>query len=386
MTKRLTFNNSNKSQQYASHDFFRYFGKLPPVVVRHILEMSVPENGVFLDLMCGSGTSLVECKMMGIESVGVDINPLSILVSKVKITPLDPSVLSSIADVLLLAIKQDTNRVPLGEEGVFEAPVEYLKAERPKIKNKSHWFTPYNEAMLIILRHHIALIDNEDIRDFFRVAFFSVIRRSSRASARTGRIFLDVDAKPEDVLALFTRRVDTMILGMSDFLLESSDSSVRLVEVDARNTGLPDRSFDFILNHPPYFALYKYSSDVLRFELEWGNFARSPIARQEIREGFKTTELSKFDEYTDDMQAVFQEAYRLLKPGMMFCVVVNDSTLRDVKLPVVDTFIERAKTVGFSLRDKYIRDVMYSQARYHRSANPSIQTKEDQLIFFEKPM
>jgi site-specific DNA-methyltransferase (cytosine-N4-specific) len=385
MTKRLTFNNSNQSQQYASHDFFRYFGKLPPVVVRHILEKSVPKNGVFLDLMCGSGTSLVECKIMGIESVGVDVNPLSILVSKVKTTPIDPNVLSSIADALLSVIKEDTNKVPLDED-VFEAPVKYLIKERPKFKNKSHWFTPYNEAILIILRHHIELIDNEDVRDFFRVAFFSVIRRSSRASARIGRVFLDVDAKPEDVLTLFTKRVDAMILGMADFLHQACDSPVRLVEVDARNTGLHDRSFDFILNHPPYFALYKYSSDVLRFELEWGNFARSPISRQEIREGFKTTELSKFNEYADDMQLVFQEAYRLLKPGMMFCVVVNDSTLRDIRLPVVDTFIDRAKIVGFSLKEKYIRDVMYSQARYHRSANPSIQTKEDQLIFFEKPV
>ena len=171
MTKRLTFNNSNKSQQYASHDFFRYFGKLPPVVVQHILKKCIPENGIFLDLMCGSGTSLVECKLMGIESVGVDVNPLSILVSKVKTTPIDPSSLASMADALLLAIKKDADRVPL-EGDVFGAPVEYLNEERPKFRNKAHWFTPYNEAMLIILRHHVGLIDNEDARDFFQVAFF----------------------------------------------------------------------------------------------------------------------------------------------------------------------------------------------------------------------
>jgi len=66
---------------------------LPPVLTANILKEFLPLNKkkspIVLDLMCGSGTTLVEAQRIGVRSIGVDSNNLSLLISKVKTTPLN---------------------------------------------------------------------------------------------------------------------------------------------------------------------------------------------------------------------------------------------------------------------------------------------------------
>lgn len=382
MKKRISFLDSNKSQQYATHNYFRYFGKLPPVVVRHVLDRGLHEDEPFLDLMCGSGTSLIEANFLGVDAYGVDANPLSILISKVKTTPVSTSKIQGCLDTVLMEISTDVESIDRASP--FDNHISYLNNERPKLANKAHWFTEYTEAVLIVLKHHIEAIVDPEIRDFLFIAFLSLLRKASNASPRVGRIFREREPKELDVVAAFKTRVGMMISGMHEFLEHQTPNSIQLQEVDARRTNLLDNSFGFILNHPPYFALYKYSSDVMRFELEWGGFDRKKISKREIRDGFKTTKVSDLDDYVTDMGEVFQEAHRLLKPNRLFCLVVNNSTLRDKQLPVIDRLSAEALRVGFSLEEHTIRNVMFSQARYHKSADENIQTKEDHIIFFRK--
>lgn len=382
---RLSFTESSASQQYATHNYFRYFGKLPPVVVEHVLELGSVTGEPFLDLMCGSGTSLVEANFRRIEAVGVDVNPLSTLIARVKTTPLNVNELQSICNQLFEKVDADLRLLSFsGQECLAPLEVSYVFEERPEFRNKDYWFSVVNEMSLVVIKHHVDAMIDDAVREFFLVAFFSIIRRASNASPRTGRIFRVKDPKPVNVFALFQKKCAEMLRGMSAFCVRSTLAPVRVILEDARHTTLPSEHFGFILNHPPYFALYKYSSDVLRFELEWGKYDRTPIVKGEIRDGFKTTNVAMLDAYISDMGEVFKEAYRLLRAGRLFCVVVNDSTLKNIQLPVISRLIAEAENVGFSVEDHKIRDVMFSQARYHQSANAAIQTKEDHLIFFRK--
>src|SRR5438105_1361045 len=100
------FPESNARQQYATHSFIRYYGKLPPVVTRRILKESdiYLNAGVGIDVACGSGTTLVEAALLNLPFEGIDINPLSVLAAKVKTHP--PSI-----DVLEREWKALTERV-----------------------------------------------------------------------------------------------------------------------------------------------------------------------------------------------------------------------------------------------------------------------------------
>ena len=384
MPTRIKFHQTNKSQQYATHGFFRYFGKLPPAATSHIIKKCAVEGELVVDLMSGSGTTLVESQILGFDSLGVEVNPLSALLSKVKTTPINTvNILEDMAKLLSNSKKELTK---IDKDKPFASTLEYLSNERPKIANKSMWFQEYTEAELIVLRHNVKLCPNDNIRDFLFVAFLSLIRKTSNASVRTGRIFRKNEPSNEDVMLLFEKKVLSMCEGMKEFISLTRSKNIKTDTKigDARKSGIKDSSVGFVLNHPPYFALYKYSSDVLRFELEWGEFDRKTISKSEIRDGFKTTKLSDFDLYLADMIEVFKEAYRILKSGRILCIVVNDSTLREEQLPVIDSFVEACKNLGFKFIEHEIRDVLFTQAQYHRSANQNIITKEDHLLYFEK--
>jgi len=57
-------------------------GNWSPQVVRNLLLRYTEEGDVVLDQFVGSGTTLVECKLLGREGIGVDINPACIYLTR----------------------------------------------------------------------------------------------------------------------------------------------------------------------------------------------------------------------------------------------------------------------------------------------------------------
>lgn len=59
-----------------------YRGNFAPQVARNIIEMYSGPGEVVLDPMCGGGTTLIECKLLGRAGIGLDINPAAVEVTK----------------------------------------------------------------------------------------------------------------------------------------------------------------------------------------------------------------------------------------------------------------------------------------------------------------
>jgi DNA modification methylase len=70
-----------KRGNWATHKG-NYRGNWAPEIPRNlILRYSQPEDTV-LDQMCGSGTTLVECKLTGRNGIGVDINKNALMITR----------------------------------------------------------------------------------------------------------------------------------------------------------------------------------------------------------------------------------------------------------------------------------------------------------------
>ena len=68
-----------------AHDWYRFVLSFPPHLVRDYLQrFGVSAEQCALDPFCGTGTTLVECKKLGIRSVGVEANPMAWFASRVK--------------------------------------------------------------------------------------------------------------------------------------------------------------------------------------------------------------------------------------------------------------------------------------------------------------
>jgi SAM-dependent methyltransferase len=79
---------SNKllAQDRAVHDWYRFVLSFPPHLVRQYLErFEVGPGQRVLDPFCGTGTTIVECKKLGIPSVGVEANRMAHFASEVKV-------------------------------------------------------------------------------------------------------------------------------------------------------------------------------------------------------------------------------------------------------------------------------------------------------------
>src|SRR2546426_10359612 len=71
---------------YATHGLFPYRGKFHPQMIKGLLNvMGLKPDDTVLDPMMGSGTVLLEAKLMGIKSVGFDDRPLCRIITQAKL-------------------------------------------------------------------------------------------------------------------------------------------------------------------------------------------------------------------------------------------------------------------------------------------------------------
>jgi site-specific DNA-methyltransferase (cytosine-N4-specific) len=374
------FPESNAQQQYATHSFIRYYGKLPPVVTRKILKESTRylNAGLGLDIACGSGTTLVEASLLNIPFEGIDINPLSVLASTVKTHP--PNI-----DILEYEWQKLTDRVnkELGALTTSGILPSHLQAVIPIFPKRDIWFTFAAQQQLAVLKYSVNLVKDEKARRYFLLALAGIMRQASNASTRAGRIFKEVGKVPQEPWTLMQKKVKRMRAGVVDYLNQMNGHNLQVGIGDAKDTRLPAGKYGLVFFHPPYFALYKYSSDVLRFELEWLGFNRKEISRKEIRDGFKTTKVEDVDLFLEDIKAVLEEGRRLVHHHGAMVIISNNSTLRKQELPIIPGIEESAQAVGFKLARHCIRTVRFAQASYHRSADDEIRTPRDHILFFE---
>ncbi len=82
--------NSIKNKLYDNdrkfHDWFRFVLSFPPHLVRkYIKEFNLTGDDLLLDPFCGTGTTLVESKLLNVPSIGIEANPIAYFASETKV-------------------------------------------------------------------------------------------------------------------------------------------------------------------------------------------------------------------------------------------------------------------------------------------------------------
>jgi hypothetical protein len=105
--------NRLRPEDRAVHDWYRFVLSFPSHLVRDYLDrFGVDSTQRVLDPFCGTGTTLVECKKLGIPSVGIERNPMAGFASRTKVDwTVDPRALVSharqVADRALTQLQRD---------------------------------------------------------------------------------------------------------------------------------------------------------------------------------------------------------------------------------------------------------------------------------------
>lgn len=155
--------------RYGPHDLHEYRGKFFPQLVRSLINVSgIPDDALVFDPMCGSGTATCEALASGRSAIGSDLNPLSVLIARVK-----------------SAVVQEKPKI------FFDTVAQNLKKFRFKrVRPESTWSGDDLQYLKLwfdleaILDLSAALADIKKVRkplyrDFFKVCLSNVIRSVS---------------------------------------------------------------------------------------------------------------------------------------------------------------------------------------------------------------
>jgi DNA modification methylase len=97
-----------KRGDWATHNN-KYRGNFAPQVARNLILRYSDESDTILDPMCGSGTSLIEAKLLNRNSIGIDINLDAVALSKVA---LDFTVENSSTHTVMCHDSRDLSSIP----------------------------------------------------------------------------------------------------------------------------------------------------------------------------------------------------------------------------------------------------------------------------------
>ena len=106
------------------HDWYRFVLSFPPHLVREYLRrFSVSSSHTILDPFCGTGTTLVECKKHGIQSIGIEAHPMPHFAASVKVDwrPSPEGLLKHAKKIANLAMEV------LKEQGIIDDPILYTE-------------------------------------------------------------------------------------------------------------------------------------------------------------------------------------------------------------------------------------------------------------------
>jgi len=123
--------NKLNSDDRAAHDWYRFVLSYPPHLVRdYLARFDVSEKRRVLDPFCGTGTTIVECKKLGIPSIGVEAHPMAHFASATKVNwEVDPDELEDSARRIAAAVL-----VELEVDGIIDDPAPALIAEMPHLR------------------------------------------------------------------------------------------------------------------------------------------------------------------------------------------------------------------------------------------------------------
>ncbi|PIP32055.1 DNA methylase, partial [bacterium (Candidatus Gribaldobacteria) CG23_combo_of_CG06-09_8_20_14_all_37_87_8] len=225
-----------------------------PQVARRLLENYSQAGETIGDIFCGSGSALIESRLLGRNAYGIDLNPFAIFLAKAKTTLINPSTLTNEYFKLLSEIDPPaTLRV-----AIRAGKIKGTGMEKPVFNNIDFWFKEKVIIQLAKIKRAILKIKDENIRNYFMVSFSETARLSSNTKSGEFKLVRIKKEKLEnynpDVLGIFKKKTEANIKGMADFCKDTNKKTwVEVIYGDSsKDNGIKDNSIDCIITSPPY--------------------------------------------------------------------------------------------------------------------------------------
>jgi DNA modification methylase len=420
--------------RYGPHGIHEYRGKFFPQLVRSLANIANIRCGeVILDPMCGSGTTAVESNLLGCTALGIDMNPLSVLMSRTKcdLITTNPNLIFREYKALVKKIN-DFQYKPksLDYEWISKLPnkdKEYLIS----------WFPLDVIADLDWLKCQIDKVDSNGIRNMFLLILSNILRKVSYQKTDDLRIRKEIYDENVDVFFTYLSELERTVKVILPFVhRETKRYDVRsiIIHGDARIASQYFPTYigkvNGIITSPPYATALPYldtdrlslcflgilpRSKIRKMDWEmignreitekirgnyWERFKRKGnILPQGIIDvinlinelnknsnvGFRRKNLpSLLAKYFFDMRGSLIEMKQMLKAGApAYIVIGNNHTIaggQKVEIKTDNLLGQLGEAVGLNLEETISMDMLISRDIFKRNAVAS-----ETILCFRNP-
>ena len=300
------------------HRLHPYLGKFIPQLVKVFLKKYFKSSQTILDPFVGSGTTLIEANLLGMDSIGIELSEFSYLIAKVKTQKYDIKLLEK--EVLDILNKTKAQNLPLFEDFNLE-PSEYFKT----------WYHP--RAIKEIYSYR-SLLPNYINQEILKV----ILSRAARSTRQIPHYDLARPQKPvknkywcikhrqycypiDNAIKFINRYSWDTIKRIKEFDKLRTSAKITLLQGDTRIVNLNiEKELDGIFTSPPYLGLIDYHNQH-RYAYDLFNFKEYPEA--EIGSPNKNINDEKKN-YKNDIITVLKNMVKYMKDRAKIFIVVND--------------------------------------------------------------
>ena len=362
--KNWSFSNlSRRETNYLTHGYHKYPAKFIPQVVSKIIEKYSSEGDWILDPFGGCGTTLVESKLNGRNSIGIDINDIAVLISKTKISEINPKKL------------EINNKKILNKITKLKIKKNYYKSTNQRLK---YWFKKNQFNKLMELYNLLRKVQDKKIKTFYLCCFSNILKNCSIWYSKSIKPMRDPNKLDQDPLLIFKKHVTLMTDKNKEFFNRLNNNRKEkmtciMQKGDARNLSIESDSINLVITSPPYFTSYEYA-ELHQLSTLWFGFAADmneikekfigTAFRKDVRINFESKladkiikMLNKKDKslakhatnYFSDLKLCYEEIYRVLKNKGKACIIIGNTEYKGIKIKNMETSLELLKILGFKL-------------------------------------
>jgi hypothetical protein len=353
--------------------FYYKEGYSRDIVVKLIEEFGLKKGATVLDPFCGTGTTLIACQEMGIDSMGLDVHSPAVFAATVKARKYDIPALQEAAAAIL--------------QERFQKP--YSMQVSPLVKRS---FARYTLEDIFFFRDRILPIKDHEARDFLLLALMNVSMKCSYAWKDGAVIKIRKHPVPP-LRKLLSRHVRFMVKDLKRLKRAKSRSSVGFG--DARKTGIPAGSVDAVITSPPYLNKIEYAR-IYAIEEELF-FSRAGLRPLRSHVGVHDSDildaerkLRQIDEracgnaqsiaYFSDMWEVVKELHRVCRKGAKVGMIVGNGCFPEGVVDSDMILSQMAEKAGF----KALEVRVLSKRWCTRNRVDKVGVTRESLLIWEK--
>lgn len=347
------------------HQIHPYPAKFIPEIPEYLIKTLGCPNGVVFDPFCGSGTTLNVAQSLGYKSIGVDLNPIACLVSRVKTRPI-PLDFNEIANHVVT----EAQALPVNLDEISFIP------------NIDHWFKKEIQKNILSLKLSIQKHKNRsDVFDALRVALSSILVRVSNQDSDTRYAAIEKNINPKMVFSLFL----SSCLKLYDYLLKKANHKESIIiNKDILKTTPEDigKEVGVIVTSPPYPNAYEYWL-YHKYRMWWLDFDPLAVKNSEIgaRAHFFKKNRHTSKDFFHQMKGTLDLSNKILIDGGLAAFVVGRSKIHGEIVDNAELIINAAEDLGFSIIGRINRTMNKNRKSFNLS---HAKIKEETIVVVRK--